>query len=210
MQYYLYVSDAKVDMLLSQLDQQEKVSIAHELSIELKVLSYTYRRETEREENRFERLHAVIRHIRRTEEIRGVAGSATWVSDTMHLRWGLLDFDQEKAVWFTGRLGPNVIAMGGSIEHLVGQRPRDLPSQQLSASYLPAMLDVIRSFRDEHPVRGPLQSQHTGIREARNIARTMADTWQTADQRCEFLAKRLAPSAEGITLASPLYVALSE
>ncbi len=64
MKYYLYISDAKVDMLLPQVPHHAKKKTSTELGFDLKVLSAKYKSEAETDSDRISRLEAVVDFIR--------------------------------------------------------------------------------------------------------------------------------------------------
>ena len=59
MRYYIYVSDAKVDMLLPQVTDTEKATIAAEFKVDIKLISASLKSERVTHDNRIYRLAAV-------------------------------------------------------------------------------------------------------------------------------------------------------
>ena len=72
MQYYVYISDSKVDMLLPQIPHDIRKKVATEWKLDLKVFGSTRKEEHETEDNRIARLEAVSSFIE--EFYRRVAG----------------------------------------------------------------------------------------------------------------------------------------
>lgn len=60
MKYYIYISDAKVDMLFPQVPHDIKKKVATEWKMDLKLLSAARKVETESEDNRIARLETVV------------------------------------------------------------------------------------------------------------------------------------------------------
>jgi hypothetical protein len=54
---------------------------------------------------------------------------ASWISDSMDMKWGPIDLGKVQEItripddmaWFTGGRGTNLIGLGGSQRHLIGQ-----------------------------------------------------------------------------------------
>ena len=64
MKYYLYISDAKIDMLFPQVPHQIKKKTASEFKLDLKLFSASRKSETETEVSNIARLEAVVEFIR--------------------------------------------------------------------------------------------------------------------------------------------------
>jgi len=63
MKYYLYISDAKVDMLLPQVPHKARKKTSAELGFDLKILNAKYKTEAETDSDRITRLEAVVDFI---------------------------------------------------------------------------------------------------------------------------------------------------
>ena len=62
--FYIYISDAKIDMLLPQVPHDIKKKVANEFKVNLKVLEVGRKSESESEESRVARLQSVVQYLR--------------------------------------------------------------------------------------------------------------------------------------------------
>src|SRR5687768_4399156 len=88
MKYYVYISDAKVDMLLAQIPHDAKQRLATEFRFDLKLLSAARKTETESEDNRFTRLDAVVTFIREFGNLGTVDAPDEYFEGSLEMRWG--------------------------------------------------------------------------------------------------------------------------
>lgn len=125
MKYYVYVSDAKVDMLLPQIPQTLKKKIATEFKIDLKILGASRRTEVEEADNRFTRLEAVCNYIREYGNVGSVDEPDEYVSGSLVMRWGPIAVnpaspEESVVVYFAGETESTVVGLGGSMKHVIG------------------------------------------------------------------------------------------
>jgi hypothetical protein len=90
MKYYIYISDAKVDMLFPQVPHDIKKKVATEWKMDLKLLSASRRTETESDDNRVARLETVIDFIREYGNLGSVDAPDEYIQDTLLMRWGAI------------------------------------------------------------------------------------------------------------------------
>ena len=102
MKYYVYVSDSKVDMLLSQIPHEVKKKIAAEFKFDLKLLSVSRKSETESEENRFSRLDAVVTFIRQYGNLGSSDEPDEYIQDELLMRWGPYGSDPKSPLVYFG------------------------------------------------------------------------------------------------------------
>lgn len=123
MKYYIYISDAKVNMLLAQIPHNIKKKVATEFKIDLKILSASHQSETEVEDSRYFKLATVCNFITDYGNVGTVAEPSDYIADTIDMRWGPFgDKEPVKAplVYFGGVAGDTVIGLGGSMNHVIG------------------------------------------------------------------------------------------
>jgi hypothetical protein len=153
MRFYTYVSDAKVDMLLGQIEDGKLKKLAQEFSLGLGVLKLSHKQERNPERNRFGKLEAVVRHIQANEWCASLEHEAPYISDTLFLNWGRLRRvatsgrghervieDESNAPVLFGlsdyhEYGSDLI-MTGSAKHMIGSAPTGTLSHDLSVSNL--------------------------------------------------------------------------
>jgi hypothetical protein len=120
--YYLYISDAKVEMLGGQLRRGLggivagwKVDVAAgPASIGAEGRSV--------DPNRYKQLERIARHIRKHEDCGTIDHPGAFVFDTLKVRWGPFSAD-DRIVFFSGVTQKTVFALGGSSPHLL-QAPK--------------------------------------------------------------------------------------
>jgi hypothetical protein len=151
MRFYTYVSDAKVDMLMGQIDDGQLKKLAHEFALDLGVLKLSHKQERNPERNRFGKLEAVLRHIQANEWCASLDHEAPYISDTLFLNWGrlrrvatrykgderLIEDESQSPVLF-GLSNYHEcdldLLMTGSANHVIGAAPTGTMSYDLSAS----------------------------------------------------------------------------
>lgn len=88
MKYYVYISDAKVDMLFPQVPHEIKKKVALEFKMDLKLLSESRKTETESDDNRIARLETVVDFIREFGNVGTVDEPNEYIEGILPMRWG--------------------------------------------------------------------------------------------------------------------------
>ncbi len=216
LRYYLYISDAKVDMLLPQIVVESPESS----------------RAAERTEGtRIQRLNTVLRHLERGGRIGSVDDPSDYVRGVHELYWGHFhrsnphDEMPPTIVAFSGATATTDLLMCGTTRHLVGARHPEGPAG-FSSSHVPYLLNALSTAVEidgASPAsitrRPAWATEETALpTHGRELALWLVEDarWhmQGAEQKLEFVAKPLlsGPSRRAgrrCLLASPLYVALS-
>ncbi|MGC5660821.1 DUF7019 family protein [Micromonospora sp. WMMD723] len=222
--YYLYVSDAKVDMLLSQIDPGHQRRRAAEFSVNLTVVGV--KRSVENPgTDRLARLERVTRYLDEHADVGSVDEPGQFFRGLLPMRWGIVPTTGELSlVYFGGRTDDTIVGLGGSPSHLIGATPAAESTVRglVGSSTMPALLAGLVDEEAE-PAPGP---PPPGVDEPdpAEVA-ALASVHQAGTrlrgptQNVEFLAKRLLhgpspyPELDGrpgmtVLLGSPLYVAL--
>ena len=159
MKYYVYISDAKVDMLLPQIPHQAKKQIATELKLDMKILSASRKTQETTEEDRLNRLKAVVTQIRAREKLGTIDRPAEYFEGTLPMRWGPFETDHirlerrvgadwavretdSSIVYFAGSTETSLVALGGSSNHVVG-RVGESNTREWSGSAGPVLLSLL-------------------------------------------------------------------
>jgi len=226
MKYYIYISDAKVNMLLSQIPHEHKKRIATEFKIDLKLLSASRKAEVEVNDDRIAKLEVVCEFIRTYGNIGSVEESDEYIEDTLTMTWVVGGHDNG-LVYFSGISGETILGLGGSSKHLIGVSEFD-GSRRIESlmSAAPLIISALRTMLgDKTGTLGQLEYLPRNVKDnpmayVLSASAMMIERPQCPKQRMEFLAKRLAeqelPSgrqfecAARAILATPLYVALAE
>ncbi|MDA3627737.1 SAVMC3_10250 family protein [Saccharopolyspora oryzae] len=211
--YYLYVSDSKVDMLLSQIDPRFAAKRSTEVGVNLQMVSA--KRSTAPTDDRFLRLERVVRYLQDHGDVGTVDEPGQFFGGLLPMRWTSMPGAADPSLVFLGGCdGRNVVGLGGSARHLLGSVP-GVDDARPSSSLLPAILDqlgtaseledelVLDSVGDDldRTDHSALAAVHRAVRELRTPA-----------QNVEFIAKRLLHGTgpggdESVVLGSPIYVA---
>jgi hypothetical protein len=207
--YYLYISDAKVDMLLPQIDPAWGRKRVTELSLGLTVAGA--KRSTEAPgADRVARLERVLRHLEDHADLGHVDEPGQYVHGVLPMQWGAID--DGGTVYFGGRSEHTVVGLGGSAGHLLGTVAAAPPEQSLlSASLPPVLLGRLAA----------LAPQDAADPETLATVLRANATLRGPAQTVEFVAKRMLhgpcpypelypPGTTAVLLASPLFVALVE
>lgn len=219
MKYYVYISDAKVDMLLAQIPHEAKQRLATEFKFDLKLLSASRKSETESEDNRFSRLEAVVTFIREYGNLGTVDEPDDYVEDSLEMRWGPYGMGDEKEpplIYFGGVTDRTIIGLGGSIKHVIGNSGVTHTHSHSATPMLLARLE--RELKlDEQAMSPPDDAGNTEVSGDWSLRAVELATTEVKGpkQWLEFMAKRLLfgrgySKKKKVLLATPLYVALLE
>lgn len=211
-QYYLYISDSKVDMLLAQIDPALTRKSTSEFSLNLKIFGAKRGVESPGAD-RIARLERVVRHLEDYDDGLGSVdepGRFFW--GTLPMRWG--PFNQTSLIYFGGSTKHTIVGLGGSSKHMFDP-PTQPADQALARSVMPSLLDGLAT----EPEIGDLFDRDFGDDDVLRAVRIANDGLRGPAQNVEFVAKRLlygpSPAPEldeykgtSVLLGSPLYVAL--
>jgi hypothetical protein len=201
--YYVYVSDAKLDMLHGQIPRKLRDRIAKDLKLDLKLVSLSLT-EVPTQENRYSKVAVVEDYLERDGGVGSVGAPGRYIRDTLDMTWGHADprTAPDDAVYFAAETPEAFVLLGGSTKHLVGSGPAPAAA---GASLGPLLMGGLR--------RGSPDAQDPGALIAEAVRGHVG-----AVERLEFLARRLshgraAPSDAGakhVVLGTPLWVALAD
>lgn len=208
MKYYIYISDAKVDMLLPQIPHETKRKIATEFKIDLKLLSVSRKAELDTPEDHITRLEAVCSFIEEYGNVGSVTNPDAYIFDSMPLKM----LQPINSVYFTGERDNTLVALGGSLRHLVGNIDATSPYPHGSLSSM-----IMRNMEKE--MQEVLKLDKVNRRQRKHLPDTAYRLYQYLEgpeEQLEFLAKRLLyiPSNNeynfNMLLATPLYVSVDD
>jgi hypothetical protein len=204
--YYLYVSQAKLDMLFEQIPQKILPRLVTEAKVDLKVVGVSLRR-AGAELTRYHRLDIVEEYLAQEYDIGWMTEPSFWFRGDLGLRMSVTS-SGNGPVFMTGSDGDLVVALVGSARHVIGQEHASSPDLRLGGSWLPALQALLRQ-----ETMDSLDDGET-LRDTLTFSRRLAGpaTW------CEFLARRLmhgtVTDEDGrqreVVIGTPLYVAMSE
>ncbi len=216
MKYYIYISDAKVDMLFPQVPHDIKQKIASEFGIDFKVFVAKRKVESESEENRISRLEAVVSYIREYGNLGSVDEPDEYVAGTMPMRNIRLEQWNSSAIYFSGHTDTTMFGFGGSAKHLIGALPD--PSVPIGTpSHTWAIISALnRATAEWRPQDSADQTSLSAVAELET------EVEEGLYENIEFFAKRLLFNDQEwvwtprgtrswqVLLGSPLYLAKAD
>lgn len=217
MRYYLYVSDAKVEMLFPQVHEATQQKVAAKFGFDIKLFSASVETQQDTFNSRIARLHAVEEHLRSREEVGTPRDETSWIGGTLDAKF--LDIGNG-AILFVSHDADAFIGLGGSSHHLIGNSPPEKVS--IPYSFLPSLIQQLTLLADtsrdywHYPESDVQRLAASGVSQGFDAWISVIDSaWSSRVevQRIDFLAKRLVTKRsrsgnEKYTLATPLYVAL--
>lgn len=218
MKYYVYISDAKVDMLISQIPHEAKKKIASELGIDVKIFRATRKVESEPEDDRISRLDAVVKYIRDWGNLGTVQQPDVYIEDTMDMRFQILALDDRtrqsdesanSVAYWTGKEVDTLLGLGGSPAHLIGA-DKNSPPNQHGKSFAFQIIGALRmnvAEEESNPTEDAGSTATTVFRSHRYLEMRLGSF---PLERFSFMAKRMTKGSFGDSktiLGSPLYVA---
>jgi len=150
--YYLYISDAKLDMLFEQIEHRQRRRISAEVKVDLKLASLTLRSVEDPAPARAAKLRIVERFIERHHQV-GAVGQpdVEYVRGSMLMRWGHIPMRRPAAppeinpslVFFKGEAEGQVVMLAGSRHHMLGESPTLTRVATASGSDLAAVISAV-------------------------------------------------------------------
>jgi hypothetical protein len=203
--YYLYVSEAKLDMLFDQIPQTVVPRLVSEAKVDLKIVGVSVRR-AGGELNRYNRLDIVEEYLAREYDIGWMSESSFWFRGDLGLRISVTG-NGKGPVFMTGSDGDLVVALIGSAQHVIGHEHTSPDLRP--GSWLPALQTLLRHGSKNPGALHDLDTLGDTLEFSRRV--TGPRTW------CEFLAKQLmrgtVTGRDGrereVVIGTPLYVAMS-
>lgn len=217
MKYYIYISDAKVDMLLPQIRHPKKKKVASEFGLDLKVLIAKRKIESEIEENRISKLESVLSFIRREENLGTIDSPAEYFEGTLSMQMVMLGIGM---VYWGGASGHAVLGLGGSKHHLVGASSYcgELPPNSLASTIMHHLRIGLSQMDGELERRTDKARELDRLNETSDLGtlERFNSTLIGPHEDFSFLAKRLWCSPRNksfpklLILGTPLYVAKAD
>lgn len=156
MKHYIYVSDAKLDMLSSQIPIPVLKRLGIEMKIDLKILSATIKTPVS-DENRYQKLMVVERYLEQQDMIGTLEEPGGYFRGRMPMKYGIYHEASESGIsyrgvrevlFFGGKQEQTILGLAGSAVHLIsggsGLGTVNVPAYE---SALPSSLI---SFLDKH------------------------------------------------------------
>lgn len=232
MQYYVYFSDAKVEMLAAQLqiDKPTRTETAKQVGIK-SVLSIEHKSVREAP-NKYKKLELVLDWIRSNADLGSIDVPGAYIEDEASIAWGIFhiganhpmqDLGDKAPVVFWAETAATYFLMFGSPLHLIGRKKAPDGIGIWSAS--DAVHYLLAEVNNDFNLPAEDEFQHAVCRRIwggsyeqrlRLVFSRVAMAVPSLPSKMHFVAKRLAAfdrtsqSGKSIVIASPIYVALIE
>ncbi|RRR99200.1 DUF7019 family protein [Glycomyces terrestris] len=160
LRYFLYISDAKLDMLFEQIDPAQRRRVSMELGLDLKLASVVLRQGDPPRTARLAKLRIVERYIDRHHQVgTGVQPGAAFFRGSMPMRWGWLSNGYEPesptngfdTVFFRGQDANGIVMLAGSRRHVLGEEPTEENQRLVAYSATPNIMAVIAENLSARP-----------------------------------------------------------
>jgi hypothetical protein len=205
---YVYISDTKIDMFYDQIASSDVEKTGAEYGLDVKILKWVGKRETEKVITRMTKLERVVEFIQRSSKVGTVDAPSTYFAGALNMKWGSLFGDMALFVGETSQTG---IVLGGSVKHIIGESSGGLPP----SSALPAIFSVFKKHTDAEIGRADRyrDMNTTTPEDDLRYAWQVAERFRAPTQKLEFLARNylfgpIALADKNILLGTPFYVAL--
>ena len=228
MKYYIYVSEAKVDMMFSQIPRRTRDRIATELKFDLKLFSTTFK-ESETKDTLYSKLKLVVDYLQKNFDIGTIDSPKEYFMGNLPMRWGPFPTYEEKpsVVYFVGHTNSTILGLGGSLKHVIGYQG-DLSFSPISASnftpyllsVLEGELDLTETEKESEDWRMAQAISYPPYEDRNEMALSVvADSLKELrgpEQQLEFLARKLIVDERVVlgtpivVLGTPIYVALAD
>ncbi len=212
--YYIYISDAKIDMFYSEIPKGLLKSIASELNLNLSLLGSSIgatMKNSPSEETRYSKLKLVTKYIEKHRAVGTVDTPAAYFKGKLDMDWGFVSWRKgvdPEIVVFRGETENTRIMLTGSPQHIVGSQQAGEVSPIFgrigSLSIVGWKLLVAAHKEDLHPanldqsidladklVLPPAKSLQHGIDLSWSVGRDSDSQPGWPKQRFEFLARKL-------------------
>jgi len=220
LRYYLYISDAKVDMLLPQVPGALQRKVSAKFGFDIKILSGSLETQRATLDNRVARMAAVEQYLVENAQIGSPARPASWIQGTVDAKF--VDIGKGAILFLSGD-SSSILALGGSDHHLVGATAPERVA--IPMSFGPGLARQLTSLLEARPEWLMGMDENTARSTQPSGAQQGSEAWvsivtwafghaESGVQKIEFLGKRLVTTKTSqdvaITLATPLYVSAAD
>ncbi|WP_158748996.1 SAVMC3_10250 family protein [Acidobacterium sp. S8] len=217
MKYYIYISDAQVDVLFSQLRGALKKRVTVGSKIDTNLFGAWESAETKTEESRIARLETVLEYIRGSGEVGTVDEPNEYFEGSLEMKWSDCILDRSFLAYFGAETKQTILGLGGPVRNLIGNTTGAAFPMSVST---PAVLHFLSVYLDTQKNDLAHTSVMDAPEELRYSTRHALRSIYGPNQQLEFFARRLAywpaktkPPGESdfpnVLVGTPLYVAMA-
>jgi len=210
MDYFIYISDQKVDMLANQIPTKRLRRLARQFEFSVKLpwvpFNATYKPgdPIPSDVHRINRVRLIEKALD-PDQVGGITVARPWIKSSLRMTWGFID-GGKKAVWFFGKASDTNVLMGGSAKHLLGgSNVKQQPHH--AYSLLPVLSEALMERAEQASEN--VGENHGSYDDVISAVRLLINTSTGPRERLDFLARRLLTTQdndEKLIVATPLYV----
>jgi len=213
LKYYVYISDAKVNMLYEQIGLETGGFVASDVGRAIEFAKTTPHEG--KGTSALSKLEKVVEAIYRSGNVGTIDEPKEYVAGTLSMRWGP-NFPQETGfVYFTGNTDRTIVGLGGSDIHLMDRKGDGMLDywRMPRHSYFPAIIQQLRIDLGDRESASPASEGYCF-----SVLEDVNKCMLGPTQQLEFLAKTLLCTHGKMEynswrmqrlLGSPVYVALA-
>lgn len=202
--FYIYLSQAKVDMLFPQVPESFLKGAEVDLKINLGIASASVKGKGPETAMELSRRAAIVsEYIRSHHPIGNISSPREWIAGTESLTWGVVTQYASNIVFFGRKAGDKSLALLGSRESLMGETITEEANHSPYYYTLEFFNRLVKTFENQDPVISPPKLSY---QEEIDIALKALSNQTT---RVDYLAKVLHKD-KSCVVATPLYVSLAE
>lgn len=229
MKYYVYISDAKVDMLYPQIPKSVLKKIASSLNIDLKLFGAELSvgiKNNQSDETRYAKARIVSEYIEKNLDVGTIDAPSTYFRGTLPMKWGPPSENKSVVgsrdmVYFGGFTKHTILGLAGSMGHVISSDKGS--TFIIGVSHLHALFNILAS-EPQKPISVLPDTEESYYIDMAFLG-VMRQTWEMRGpkQQVEFLAKTLlqGPLAypfhssyeatqSYVVLGTPIYVAIAD
>lgn len=223
MEYYIYISETKIEMLFDQLVKDKSINYEDSLVVDAKIFKKEWKTKRNLPNNLHSKLEKIISNLKMKKMIGSITSEEPYISASMKMKWS--DFTDAPLTFWTYcskpkyPFGEMAFCLAGSKHHIVGeQRKQEYKSFSLPFAITQWFTHNLDDYFEENNIRKKSTIDSSKVSEY-DIANA---TWIAATQAeglegiFEFTARVLHRSywengfrnseTSKIVLATPLYV----
>jgi hypothetical protein len=219
--FFLYISDAKLEMLYQQIASGRKNKKSMEWGVDLKVVNLAQKTERDADSSRNDKLKVILQAMEDVGLVGTIDTPKEYIKGSLPMKWGMLQdwgrpTEEPPLVYFGGRTQNTVFGLGGSSRHVIGVYGASATgSRSVTPSLVGQLLDGLNKSREGWRTCPKFEGDDNyDTYVAIGLA---TDKLNGPEQNMEFYAKTLLTGEfkhkqekmTKVLLASPLYVALT-
>jgi hypothetical protein len=211
LRYYLYISDAKLDMLFDQIDPRALKRITAEVKVDLKLASVTLRGADNPGPTRSAKLRVVEHFIEKHHDVGTMQHPGpSYFRGEMEMLWGWTGYgSEEDGVWFQNYdlTSDQYVGLGGSRYHVLGEKPQ---AEWAPKSSMPAIQRTLQDdfFNSDKLRQGVADGELPKLWVTYFGQEPRPGSYRLPAQRLSFLAIPLAETTVDLDEASPVHVVI--